>query len=94
MLPLASLFGCLIGLWMYTENALIYPNVLKVSLPVPTSIETTYNNLFVRSFYLSYTFVLACLILVYVLLYNTIVRFLRWLVSLCYCSHSAKKLTA
>ena len=38
LLPLAPLFGCLIGLWMLTENTLIYPNVLKVSLPVPTSI--------------------------------------------------------
>lgn len=87
LMPLASLFGCLMGIWMLTANSQIYPGVLPVSLPVPTAIATLYNNIFVRGFYLSYTFVLACLILVYVLLYNTLVRFMQWLVSLCYCSH-------
>lgn len=89
LLPLASLFGCLVGLWMLTANSMIYPGTMSVSLPLPASLESAYSNLIVRSFYLSYTFVLACLILVYVLLYNTLVRFVRWLISLCYCSHSA-----
>jgi hypothetical protein len=38
LLPLASVASCLIGLWMLTQNSLIYPNIINVSLPVPDSL--------------------------------------------------------
>jgi len=40
--------------------------------------------MFPRVFYISYTFALAVLILLYIVFYNTVVRFFSWLGSCCY----------
>lgn len=40
--------------------------------------------MFPRVFYISYTLVLVVIILLYMVFYNTVVRFFSWLGSLCY----------
>jgi hypothetical protein len=85
LLPFASLFSCLLGMWMFTASSEFYPGKIAIRIPFGDSVE---NSAFVlpRIFYISYTFVLACLVLCYILLENTIVRLLLWFVSLCWCS--------
>jgi hypothetical protein len=62
---------------------MIYPNVIAVSIPEITKWSDVFQ-LFPRLFYLLYTFLLALVVIGYVLFYNTIIRFFSWIGSYCY----------
>jgi hypothetical protein len=83
IIPFSILLSCLFGMWMFTASSYIYNTAMNVHIPFLDQYSNVFE-LFPRLFYISYTLVLAAIILLYILLYNTIVRFFSWLGSLCY----------
>lgn len=83
ILPLGMLLSSLIGIWMFTANVYIYNTAMNVRIPFLSQYENSLS-LLPRVFYISYTLVFAAIIVLYILFYNTVVRFFSWLGSLCY----------
>lgn len=83
ILPIAMLISCLVAMWMFTASTYIYNTAMSVKIPFLDQYQNVFG-MFPRVFYISYTLVLAVVILFYILFYNTVVRFFGWLGSLCY----------
>lgn len=81
--PIAMVISCLVGIWMFTASSYIYSTAMSVEIPFLNQYQNVFS-MFPRVFYISYTLVLAVIILLYILFYNTIVRFFSWLGSCCY----------
>jgi hypothetical protein len=83
ILPFSILLSCLFGMWIFTASSYIYNTAMSVHIFFIDQYSNVFE-LFPRIFYISYTFILAVIIVLYILLYNTIVRFFSWLGSCCY----------
>lgn len=68
---------------MLTASSYIYPNAMKVMIPGTEKYMGVFE-LFPRLFYISFTLIMAIIVLFYILFYNLVVRFFSWLGSLCY----------
>ena len=89
ILPFSVVFGCFVGIWMLTASPAIYPDKMNVQIPGTSSIEDSAVFL-PRIFYISFTFILGALIVLYIFFYNTVVRFCAWIFSCC-CEKSEAK---
>lgn len=83
VLPWAMMLSCFFGIWMETASSYIYNKAMLVQIPGMSTYEYL-STLFPRVFYISYTLVLALVILIYYFFYNLIIRFFKWLSGLCY----------
>lgn len=82
ILPFSVVFGCFIGIWMLTASSYIYPDKMNVQIPGTSSIQSSVMFL-PRMFYISFTFILGSLVVLYIFFYNTVVRFFTWIFSCC-----------
>lgn len=91
ILPFSVVFGCFVGIWMLTASLYIYPDKLKAEIPGTNQLHGS-SPFFSRIFYISFTFVVGALVVLYIFFYNTVVRFCSWIFSCC-CEKSENKVT-
>jgi hypothetical protein len=68
---------------MFTANSQFYPAMIQVNIP-GDSVVSSSLNLFPRVFYFSYTLLLGVIVIFYMFIYHTLVRFINWVISLFY----------